>query len=121
MCLHFCNISTSWKEDLYISVYSNDTSNFNQLLSKPKVLREIKEVDEWRHSESPIDIAIALGRNGMLTMMLNAGANPNAILRSQGFEFRPLHKAVFWDNLFAIDLLIRHGADENFVGVWSKC
>ncbi|KAF9218395.1 ankyrin [Gyrodon lividus] len=61
---------------------------------------------ERKHPYTPLDWAVAYGRLGMMKLLLDSGANPNA---SRRHPIPALHIATMVENLDAVNLLLQYG------------
>ncbi len=65
--------------------------------------------------QTPLLAAIDMGHFGMVTMLVSAGADVNAVVRTEDDGFSPLTRALVRCNPSIVRLLIREGADVNMV------
>jgi ankyrin repeat protein len=96
----------------------SDTEDYQRLAAeKEALLKELlakglvqRVEDRQANANCPLAAAIAAGREKVVAVLLEAGANPNVSL---GGESRPLHRAVQTGHSGIVKLLIDAGADVN--------
>ncbi|MEZ0226949.1 MAG: ankyrin repeat domain-containing protein [Alphaproteobacteria bacterium] len=68
-------------------------------------------------SDSPLTVAIRMGRRGILAFLLDKGADPD---KPDGKDLLPLTAAVIKRDIDSIRLLLQHGADLEAADSWGK-
>ena len=117
----FPDSMSNWKSELGQSIWYNNESEFDQILSRPQVQREISSVKEWKRYQDPVNCAAYCGRNSMLEKLLKAGADPNCYrLDVNDDKWTPIHNAISCNRIEAVKILLKYGANENLVGNTSK-
>ena len=93
------------KENFIDAVYANDLKSVASMLAEDKSLAS----DQDTNRISPVDIAVAAGYTNILKLLLKSGADISGLGRS------PVHVAAFYNQVYALGLLIRAGANVNQV------
>ena len=109
---------SDWQKELKHAVWKNNKYDFNDILRRPDVKSEIREINEWKWHKDPLHKAAEKGRDQMLTKLLEAGAKVNAYSYSDNrkYKYTALHWAALNNMISTVKLLIRNGADENMEG-----
>ena len=107
-----------WRKELQNAIIANNIDNFDHILSRSVVKSEIKEINEWQSRFDPFHSAAQLGRDQMLTKLLESGAKVNAYSywNDRDWKSTALHWAALNNKIFCVKLLIKNGADDNMQG-----
>ena len=93
---------TSRKNPLHLAIDCNNEASVKALLHYPQTDPDAQEVDNW----TPLHFASTLGHANLVTLLLERGANANAVnLKKES----PLYKAIDKDHISAAEVLLQIG------------
>jgi hypothetical protein len=111
-----------WERELQKAVWPrNNLAKFKSILASG----EGKDLgrDAWKAGEAPLHEAAFWGRDQMVRLLVEAGANVNSFAEedTRGDRWTALHWAAYGNHSSTVRLLLELGADRTLRGKWEEC
>lgn len=111
---------SNWKQEMRCAILNENSREFNDILNRLAVQRELKTINEWKQGEAPFHSAAERGFDSFLVQLINWGVKVNSCWVHDGDKSTALHWAVDGNKISTVKILIQNGADQNMKGTLGR-